>query len=384
MMEVVMGARSTRIPGIHRLFSSLTFTLILTMFLVGMIGMATGGQVTLAAPQATTWYVDGATGSDLNDCLTPATACETINAAIGLAVDGDTIQIAAGVYAESIDLAQGLFLVGAGPLNTILDGGGSQRVVQVGAAAAVTISDLAIRNGFNNTYFGGISNQSELTLQNVWVTESVSTNGGGGVFNNGTLTLQDSQVLDNSSPSIGGGMLVWYSGVTTISNSRISANTADQGGGIYTLGTTSMLNSTLDGNVAPTFGGGLVMFSGSATLEGVTVSGNSSDGYAAGVLNNLGTLTITNSTISGNTAPTYTGLANISADATTEVLNSTIADNLVTGSGTRYGGVANLSDGIISFENTIIAGNLDRNCLVSGSWTSLGNNLSSDAYCEFT
>jgi len=59
-----------------------------------------GGQVSLAAPQATTWYVDGATGSDLNDCFTPATACETINAAIGLAVAGDTIQVAAGVYLE--------------------------------------------------------------------------------------------------------------------------------------------------------------------------------------------------------------------------------------------------------------------------------------------
>jgi len=343
-----------------------------------------GGQVSLAAPQATTWYVDGATGSDLNDCFTPATACETINAAIGLAVAGDTIQVAAGVYLESIDLAQGLLVVGASPLNTILDGGDSQRVVQVGAAAAVTISNLAIRNGFSNTYGGGISNQSDLTLQNVLVTENISTNGGGGIFNNGTLTLVDSQVMNNSSPSVGGGILVWYSGVTTISNSRISANTADQGGGIYSLGTTSVLNSTLVGNIAPTFGGGLAMFSGSATLDGVTVSGNSSDGYAAGVLNNLGTLSITNSTISGNTAPTYTGLANISSDATTDVLNSTIADNLVTGSGTRYGGVANINDAVISFENTLIAGNPDQNCLASGSWTSLGNNLSSDASCEFT
>jgi hypothetical protein len=379
-----MGSNLTRKPSLHRLFRKSTFILILVMLVLGIIGIMPGGQVSLAAPQATTWYVDGATGSDLNDCFTPATACETINAAIGLAVAGDTIQVAAGVYLESIDLAQGLLVVGASPLNTILDGGDSQRVVQVGAAAAVTISNLAIRNGFSNTYGGGISNQSDLTLQNVLVTENISTNGGGGIFNNGTLTLVDSQVMNNSSPSVGGGILVWYSGVTTISNSRISANTADQGGGIYSLGTTSVLNSTLVGNIAPTFGGGLAMFSGSAILDGVTVSGNSSDGYAAGVLNNLGTLSITNSTISGNTAPTYTGLANISSDATTDVLNSTIADNLVTGSGTRYGGVANINDAVISFENTLIAGNPDQNCLASGSWTSLGNNLSSDASCEFT
>ena len=50
------------------------------------------------------------------------------------------------LYLAAIEQA----LVVAGPLNTILDGGDSQRVVQVGAAAAVTISDLTIRNGFSN------------------------------------------------------------------------------------------------------------------------------------------------------------------------------------------------------------------------------------------
>ncbi len=101
-------------------------------------------------------------------------------------------------------------------------------------------------------------------------------------------------------------------------------------------------------------------------------------------MNNLGALTITNSTLSANLADSYSGLANISNLAETAIFNSTIANNLVSGSGVRYGGVGNLSGGIIRFKNTIIADNESRNCLVSGSWTSEGHNLSSDSFCAFT
>ena len=40
---------------------------------------------------STTWYVDGVSGSDNNDCKTPTTACKTIGHAISLAGSRDTI-----------------------------------------------------------------------------------------------------------------------------------------------------------------------------------------------------------------------------------------------------------------------------------------------------
>ncbi|MBP1693294.1 MAG: hypothetical protein H6Q37_1177, partial [Chloroflexi bacterium] len=46
------------------------------------------------------WYV-ATTGNDSNDCLTPATACMTINAAIGKALASDTIYVATGTYTGS-------------------------------------------------------------------------------------------------------------------------------------------------------------------------------------------------------------------------------------------------------------------------------------------
>jgi len=81
--------------GFLLLMVALGLGLGLTLNLLGWLG---AGRVVQAAPAATTWYVNGATGQDSNDCQSPATACKTIGAAIGKAASGDTIQIAAGIY----------------------------------------------------------------------------------------------------------------------------------------------------------------------------------------------------------------------------------------------------------------------------------------------
>ena len=68
------------------------------------------------------WYVS-TSGNDVNDCLTPATACLTIQAAIGKASAGDTINVLAGTYTPSslVDLNKpNLTLNGAGAATTFI------------------------------------------------------------------------------------------------------------------------------------------------------------------------------------------------------------------------------------------------------------------------
>ena len=48
------------------------------------------------------WYVAPG-GLDANDCLSPATPCASINAAIGKSASGDIVNVAVGTYTGSGD-----------------------------------------------------------------------------------------------------------------------------------------------------------------------------------------------------------------------------------------------------------------------------------------
>jgi hypothetical protein len=66
-----------------------------TLILALVLGLVIfGGQQTQAAGP---WYVS-TTGNDANDCLSPATACLTLQAAINKASSGDTVNVEAGTY----------------------------------------------------------------------------------------------------------------------------------------------------------------------------------------------------------------------------------------------------------------------------------------------
>lgn len=98
---------------------------------------------TQAAPQAT-FYVNGATGSDSNNCLAPGTACATIGAAVSKASANDTIEIASGVYFENaINVDKRLTINGAGAESTIVDGGQNGRIFNLYVDGSISRSHRA-------------------------------------------------------------------------------------------------------------------------------------------------------------------------------------------------------------------------------------------------
>ena len=78
----------------HSIHPRLMLTVLALMVVTGL---ATAPQPTQAAGP---WYVI-TNGSDSNDCLSPATACATINGAINKASSGDTIYVATGKYTST-------------------------------------------------------------------------------------------------------------------------------------------------------------------------------------------------------------------------------------------------------------------------------------------
>ena len=356
---------------------------------ISLLGWLRNGRSTQAAPLATTWYVNAATGSNGNSCLSAGSACATIAGAMGKAGLNDIIEIAAGTYNENLAgslIVQDLTLNGAGVGSTIIDGSASGRVLET--TGNVTITGMTIQNGSFNPadIFGaaGIANFGNLRIEDSLVTGNHTTSGGGGIFNNNQLTLVNSEVSGNTAGSVGGGIVNYINSTITVTNSLIANNDANQGGGLYSIGKVLVTDSTIQGNTAEVTGGGIILWGGTAVLDRITIYQNDAVQYGAGLLNNGGVFTMTNSTVSANSAPDYVGVANIGSTVKGTILNSTIAFNTVTSAGTRYGGVANISGGTLTIQNSIVAQNDQRQCIANDNWTSAGNNLSSDTRCAFT
>jgi len=289
------------------------------------------------AAVATTWYVNGVTGSDSNNCLSTTSACKTIGHAISLAASGDSITVAAATYKENLTINISLSLIGSGASGTIIDGGGINTVVTISSASAhVTVSKVTIRNGYTGQHPGG------------------------GIDNIGTLMVNKSTITGNRT-CFGGGL--HNGGVLAIDESTISGNRVSQNG------------------LCRGFGGG-VSNSGTLTLNSSTVSGNTASGTygpTGGGIYNKGTLMVNSSTISGNVlakSGTFAGTdgGGIANSGTLKISSSTISTN-----GAQFGG--NLY-GPATLQNSIVANSSSGgNC--HGTMTSKGYNLSSDSTCDF-
>ena len=267
-----------------------------------------------------------------NDCTNEATPCKTIIYAVGQATSGAIINIAAGTYKESnqIAVSQDLTFTGADMNQTIVDGDNSHRVFKINATYTVTIKQLTIQNGN-------------------------SSSSGAGINSEGTLTLDQVNVANNTATFQGAGIYV-YSGSATITDSSIKKNQAESGAGIFGR-------------------------EGDITLKRVEVSQNNATASTGGIHYQApgGILSLTNVTVSGNLGYAVGGLDTTSG-TTTNILNSTIVDNMT--EIIAYGGISNY--GTLTIESSFVANNENLQCNVSNTtdWISNGYNISSDTSCD--
>ena len=291
-----------------------------------------------SAPTAraiTTWYVDGAHGSDSNNCMSSQTACKTIGHAISRAASEDSIRVASATYKENLTISQSLTITGAAASTTIIDGGGVKTVVSVSSASIrVVLANLTIRNGFGGGGGGGIFNRGTLTVTNSTVSGN-SARGmpgrGGGIFNGGTLTVTNSTVTGNivvGAFGLGYGGGIENQGTAAVNNSTVTGNTAAKGGGIANLqGSVTINNSTVSGNSVHFAGDGGGIY-GTATLQNSIVASNSGGNCGSGVVSNGynlssdGTCNFSNSGDRNNTDPKLGPLQNNGGPTLTMALSS--------------------------------------------------------------
>ncbi|MGQ0801530.1 MAG: choice-of-anchor Q domain-containing protein [Pseudomarimonas sp.] len=199
-----------------------------------------------------------------------------------------------------------------------ISGNNNSRVFAVPPGIAATLSGMTITGGNGvgdgvgvGVGGGGIFNEGNLTLTHSVVTGN-QTNGpniesGGGIHNvtNATLTVTNSTISGNTAVGFGGG--IFCTGATTLTDSSVSGNTANTtgtSGGIDSAGSLAVSHSTISDNRAPTGntnGGGIISF-GTTTITHSTITNNAAAGAssAGGAFRVSGTLTIRNSIIAGN------------------------------------------------------------------------------------
>ena len=240
---------------------------------------------------------------------------------------------------------------------------------------------------------GGISNTGSLYLSNTIVSGNSCTSNGGGIANNGTMTLSSDTITHNSVGKKGGGISNGFSKdspdsvlvTLNIMNSTVSNNivAASSGGGIFNVGSLALTNSTLSGNTANS-GGGLENYQGyggpgvTATITNSTISGNVAlIGPGGGIRNfdNGPHLTLSYSTVANNTA--VEGGGGIYTAGATTMDYDTISGNSNTGNGTNYGG-GGIDVGVLSPSFTMtmadctVNGNIDG---PTGSTVALGGGM---------
>ncbi len=336
-----------------------------------LLGALTGLLLSPKAVLAATVRHVSTTGNDVGDCTIDP--CRTIGYAISQSVSGDTIDIAAGTYLPvHVVVDRSLSFKGAGPGSTIIDGSAGGTVMMIGASSSsldVKIAGVTVEHGLAQIGGGiasvpgaGHANTIAVTTSRIVSNRAVGAPGvGGGIYNGVGSTMRISLTTVSRNNAVGRqgggsgqGAGIYNLGSLNFTDSTVSGNTAQggggacsqiggsgQGGGIYGLGTVLVMRSTLSGNQAtggrggsacinhgngapggPGLGGGLDdAGAGSITLVNTTMSANGANGGPGGgcstacqggnggdgrggSLESNGQETMLNSTIAGNlTAP---------------------------------------------------------------------------------
>lgn len=314
---------------------------------------------------AATFTVDStadAVDADLGDgtCATAAGAC-TLRAAIQQANQlggSHTIVLPAGTYTLDI-VGPGEDAAATGDLDVTAD----ITVEGAGASATIVAAGFGSEAGQVDRLFD-VQTGGSLAIDGITVRDGeVRGTDGGGIRSVGTLVVLNSTVTNNRALEGGGsngngGGIIGEVGSVTVRNSLIEGNEAQDDGGGITAADNAVLviaDSVIRGNVAGDKGGGIEVNNdpATATITGSWIVGNSSNDGGGVSFRSETQGTISTTTISGNNADADGGAIEANSRVVLTVVNSTLSGN----SGGIGGAIENEGNAQLSLTNVTIVDN---------------------------
>ncbi|MCH8800254.1 MAG: hypothetical protein IH963_05020 [Chloroflexi bacterium] len=301
-------------------------------FLAGLVVLGASSSL-----NATTYYVDATCGFDSNNGLFPSPTCSnilpngpkrTIQAAINVASNGDTIIVADGTY--------------SGANNYNLDFGGLDLTVRSESGDPATcIIDCASAGRRAFIFQSGETSAS--LVDGFKITGCLNSDGGGMRISGASPTINNCEFIGNDANGDGGGIFVTGAAASpSISNCVFISNTAVQDGGAICNAagaTPSVTDCVFSGNTA--FRGGAVVnfIASNATFDRCLFTSNQTSGGNGGAMaNDTSHPTLTDCTFSFNSAIKGGAMLNNKSDPV--LRNCLIRDN----SAVDGAGFANLFD----------------------------------------
>ena len=233
---------------------------------------------------------------------TPAELGNALNAAENNG-ETDTINIAPGIFDTSGTTFSyfcppgenyPLTIAGAGAGNTVLDGNGSNQVLNINTmalandgAAHVTVSGISFQNGNTGGLGGGLyvgTSRADITVEHCAFGGNTANHGGGAYAlssgpPSGNVTFTNNTFSGNTANTNGGGAFAGSDSGVTFTNNTFSGNTVNRDGGGFFISlfenaaTGNIYNNVTWGNTATRDGDDiLVDDDGDGDLTGATVN----------------------------------------------------------------------------------------------------------------
>ncbi|MFK7738182.1 MAG: beta strand repeat-containing protein, partial [Pirellulaceae bacterium] len=287
-------------------------------------------------------------------------------------LNGQVLTLSGGTL--SISDALRIYDTNVSPI--IIDGDASQQIFTIENSAAVSISDVTLRDGA--AALGGailVNAGSQLSLANTVLQNNLADQGGAIYNDGGSVTILGSTLTSNQANAANGsgGAIFSAAGSVTLVNSSVTFNSANRaGGGIevvdgsLSLLRTSLIRNDVNGNAgtpSPGNGGGIhVTGNATTTVAYSVVFGNLAASEGGGLWNQAGsTMTIRDSIISSNEAFGATategggGVFNNGGIVDISGIDTIISDNFASGASGSGGGIFNDGGQVTITEATIQA-----------------------------